>query len=78
MKTIKELEVERNQTIMNIDNCESAECNHKGWDEDLERINKEIQILKEVLEVIDEFAKEYKGTDWARGLEELKARINGK
>ena len=40
---------------------------------------KETYLLKDdVLGLIDEFKEQYKGTDWARGLEELKQRIEGR
>ena len=53
MKSIKELEAEIGKTEANINNCDVAECSHKGWDALLDKQEAQIQTLKDVLKSIN-------------------------
>ena len=93
MKKIKELEAEIGKVVMNIENCDAAECNHKGWDALLDKLEAEKKTLKDVFGKIDERIAHFKkampkctfdnNAERLRyayiiqELEELKARING-
>jgi len=73
MKTIKELEAEIGKVVMNIENCDAAECNHKGWDALLDKLEAEKKTLKDVLGLIDELDEGLDSDEFRI----LKARING-
>ena len=76
MKTIKELEAERDKTVENIDNCDAAECSHRGWDALLDKQEATIKALKDVKKLIENPYPVYI-EDITEFRVWLKARING-
>ena len=54
------LEKERAHIVENIDDCESAECPHKGWDEALNNVISKLTQLNEDEEICREEIKECK------------------